>query len=142
VIALAVALVAVIAGQIGAVVWLVYGRIADTRAMASERVAHTATNGLLERAKFELEAIMKANTEQQRVIDGLEEVLAGYINATPNADLARNDVLSRLVRAANRKTDRDGSVSASAEGSVPAKPTADGAEAATVYVDPDALMQP
>ena len=104
-IALAVALAAIVAGQVGLVAWLVYGRIADVRSMATERVAHTATNGLLERAKFELEATAKANTEQQRIIDGLEDVLAGYINATPNADLARNDVLGRVVRAAQRQAE-------------------------------------
>lgn len=102
-----VALVAVIAGQLVILSWLIYGRIADARATATERVAHTATNGLLERAQYELEQTKIAMAESHRITTGLEEVLASFINATPNADLASGDVLSRLVRTANRQAEAD-----------------------------------
>ena len=123
-IALAVALAAIVAGQVGLVAWLVYGRIADVRSMATERVAHTATNGLLERAKFELEATKAKIEELQPIITGLEDVIAEYINDAPNADLARTDVIGRIVRAAKRHSEagRDRALPAGAEGAVPAQP--------------------
>ncbi len=139
-----IALATVIAGQLGLLAWLAFGRVADVKALAAERVDHTATNGKLERATFELEATKTALTEQKRITDGLEDVLASYINSNPNADLARGDVLSRLVRAAHRQAEagRDGAPGAGAEPTVPEQGTADGAEAAGMPADRDALMQP
>ena len=136
--ALAVALVAVIAGQLGAVVWLIYGRIADMRAMATERVAHTATNGLLERAHYVLEQTQNALADEKRITAGLEDVLAQYINATPNADLARGDVLSRLVRSAKRQAEA-GRVDPAGPATVEALPRPDEAAAASTL---PALMRP
>lgn len=139
-----IALAVVIAGQVGLIAWLVTGRIADARNVADERVAHTATNGRLERTGFELEQTKAALTEAQRVNSGLEEVLAQYINAAPNADLARGDVLSRLVRAANRQTEAagDGASGPAAGDSVSARTAAATSKPEAAEVLPAGQLDP
>mgnify|MGYP001591397964 CR=1 FL=1 len=126
-IVLAIILATTLASSLGVVAWLVYGRLTDARLVADERVAHTATNGKLERAQFELEATKVALVEQKHVTDGLEDVLASYINTTPNSDLARGDVLGRLLRAARKQAeaDRNHPVPAVSTAAVPETPASE-----------------
>lgn len=142
--AIALGLVGVVAALVGLVAWLVVRTVGAIRQHADERVAHTATNGKLERERFELEETKAALVEARRVTDGLEDVLASYINSAPNSDLARGDVLGRLVRAAQRQAQAggDSAAGAAAGETVPAESAAVGTEGAIVPADRDALMQP
>jgi len=97
VIALAIAL----AGAIVAIVALALGRVSDTKEaskqITDERVAHTKTNGELERVRFELRVTADKLAHAEDTI----EVLAKETpDANPNADLPPDAVRARAVRAA------------------------------------------
>lgn len=129
-----IALAACILALTGVATWLVHGRITDVR------VAGAATTRA-ERAEFERDAAKQDAAELQRIVTGLEEVLAAYINTAPNANLARTDVLGRLVRvAAGQAADR--AVRPGAEDAVPAPAATERTEGAVLPADPNALMQP
>lgn len=78
-------------------------RIGDARDHeADARIAQVATEAELEREKYEHDQTKRALSAADARADALEEVLSDAINATPNADLDRADVQSRVLRIAQR----------------------------------------
>jgi hypothetical protein len=118
---LAVALGAGNLGLVGIIVWLVYGRIAAADQAADARVAQVDTEGHLERAQFELENVKQALAAVEKRAAALEGIIADEVNASPNPDLARDDVRGRMLRIARQwaDADRERSVPAEPDGAVP-----------------------
>ncbi len=147
VITLAIAL----ALAVGEIVVLALTSRSDTKslsaAFANERVDHANTRTELERKKFELEVTQKALAAANQRATALEEVLQDEINSSPNPDLARTDVRSRVLRLARKWSEAATTRSplpADAGKAVPDESTAHTADTAVVHAehDPDGLMQP
>lgn len=88
--------------------WLTYGRSADAKqilAMDDERDKAVQQSA---RDKFELDAKTEKLAEAERTIDAL----AKEPREKPNADLDKNDVLTRVRRAAQRAREERGSADA------------------------------
>ncbi len=86
----------------GLAAWLVYGRVADVRALGDERQDHVATHARLERRDFEVMTLKLQLATETRRADVFEEALANAEKGSPNADLSKGDVRSRILRAASR----------------------------------------
>lgn len=144
-IAIPVAVIAV--GVMSLLAWLTYGRIEDTKALATERVSHEKTVGQLERRSFELEVTQKALVAANKRAEALEEVLQDEVDSAPNPDLARADVRGRVLRIARKWAEAAATRSplpAKPDEAVPDEGSTAAADAAGVRVvdDPDGLMQP
>lgn len=79
-----------------AVAWLAYRYGARTDQVAEERVAHTKTQGDLERVRFAMQVVAEKLGDAERTID----VLIKEPDEKPNADLSPGDRDTRAVRAA------------------------------------------
>ena len=144
-IAIPIAVIAV--GILSLLAWLTYGRIDDTKALATERVSHEKTVGQLERRSFELEVTQKALVAANKRAEALEEVLQDEVDSSPNPDLSRTDIRNRVLRIARKWAE-----AAATRSPLPANPdeavSDKGATAAAspagvrVVDDPDGLMQP
>lgn len=140
--ALAWALTGIIATQLGALIWLVYGRSADARsiqAMDDERDKAVQENASL---KYELAAATKKIAEQDETI----EVLAQEDYDVP-IHLDPGDWRARVQLAAKAAAARRGALPAGADGDeVHPSGAAAGTNAAEVPGEPgpigDGVMQP
>ena len=142
----AIAIAVVALAVIGLITFFaVDSRNASKRA-TTETVARVEKNAELERERLAHEHTKLKLTEAERLADVFEEALADGINANPNADLPRNDVRARVLRAAlkarSADADRGGPLAADASSAVPAPETAGGPTATELRLDGDTLMQP
>jgi hypothetical protein len=146
-----VTLALAIAGALAAIVSLALGRVSDTKSLSKqftdERVEHANTRTKLERRDYELDVTQKALVAANKRAAALEEVLNDEVNRSPNPDLARDDVRSRILRIARQwseAADARNPLPAATSGAVPEGTAADAAEPAGVHAehDPDGLMQP
>lgn len=126
-IVLACALVAALLVALGLVAWLVITRVSAADGEADARVAQTAMESELERTQFELAQTKVALSSSERRAGILEQAIAEALNAAPNADLGRNDVLGRVVRitAEWAKADREGRLPSDADPAVPEESSAE-----------------
>lgn len=94
----AIAAAATAVTSLGVNVWLIvkYARAVDHA--ASVEVAQAHSEGEQTRLVFELETVRSALTESQRRNRILAEALNAEIARNPNADLADDDVASRMRR--------------------------------------------
>lgn len=97
-IAIAILLGASLAGALALIAWLVHGRVTAADREADARVGQVATEAELERAQFELALAREALDASERRETIMQEAVADAINADPSPDLARNDVLGRVLR--------------------------------------------
>lgn len=106
------------------IAWLVYGRVADVKALATERIAHSKTQTRAERGEFENAAIKSRLADSERMVTALQEVLAD-VQTNLDSSLPRGDVAARVRRAAAQAAaDRAGAVASSPGAEVPASPAA------------------
>ena len=140
VVILGIVIVLMISGGI----WMATRIVKSTDALATERIAHSATQRDLERARFELEAKTEALYVAESKIAHYEEML--HERPNPNADLAPDDRDSRLLRAAeaarraaDAEADREGRVPARTVEAVPDARASEGAGATAVHgpLDPN-----
>jgi hypothetical protein len=116
--AVAIALAAALASTVWLVAWLTYRVVATSERDGDSRVAQVATEAVAERTAFELDVTLKALAAANKRADALEEIISDELNAmSPNADLTRIDVRSRLVRLASKWRE-----AAAARNSLPAQP--------------------
>lgn len=115
---LAITLGVVSLAVLGLVIYLV--RRGDRRVdqLADARVAQVATEGELERARYEHEITKAALVAANRTIRILETVTD--VNADPNPDLDRSDVRARVLREALAWKDGGGALPADPTDELPA----------------------
>ena len=116
-IALAIAALAIAAGLVGLVAWLVYRLVAKVETWAELTRAHAESEGEAERILFELDQTRDLLRVANLRGDALEEELAHEFSADKNEGLAIDDVRGRVLRIARRWAEAD---RASAAGTVTA----------------------
>lgn len=137
---LCIALAGLLALSMGATLWAIRGWVGETKAAAKSEIGSTHFESALELAHFELEQTRKAYDAMDKLAHGLETTLAEYLNASPNADLAADDVRTRVLRLS-----RDWAEATRAAGPLPAdtgevvSPDTPAAEAEADLSSPDGL---